>query len=402
MNSTNHNPDLSRSLARHADQFARRGGSELQIDQVLARAGEIRRGRRMRATLVMAAVVAAIVVPVGILSVGSDPGEVPSPAAPPDTSALVLDGLDTGATPKIGYAVDHEWRGPDGTVDLSGLADEVVEVAPLDGGLLVATQNTDSGELTANVVDEDGVIIGEARSMDWGFSVSEGGNVGAFVQPDGTPVVVQDGGRESYELPQIPRGSGFAPVAVTGEDCAPRAENTACAVWVISRGEQPETWVSGTAGDAVTARPAFRTVTDVLDGELVAGITDVSDSGSCSTVELFDQESPQWTTCEHRFLAFSPDGRRLLASAAYADGLGDSQVAILDAGSGDVELDLSTGQGGTITQMVWEDDSHLLAKVYEEGRWAILRIGLDGSREFAVPPVTGFEDVDSPFVLPAR
>lgn len=401
MNSTNHNPDLSRSLARHADQFARRGGSELEIDQVLARAGEIRRGRRMRATLVMAAVVAAIVVPVGIVSVGNDASERPSPATPPDNSALTLDGLRTGAVPKIGFGLDHEWRGPDQTVDLSGLADKVVEVAPLESGLLVATQNTDSGELTANFVTPDGIITGEARPMDWGFAVSEDGNVGAFVQPDGTPVAIQDGGT-AYELPRIPRGSGFAAVAVTGEDCEPRAENTACSVWVASRGEKPETWVSSTSGEAVTARPDFLTVTDVLDGERVAGITDVSDSGSCSAVAAFDREDPQWTTCEYRFLAYSPDGTRLLASAAYADGLGDTQLTILDAGSGEVELDLSTVQEATITQMVWEDDSHLLAKVYELGRWAILRIGLDGSREYAVAPVTGFEDVDSPFVLPAR
>lgn len=408
MNPTNHNPDLSRSLARHADQFARRGGSELEIDQVLARAGEIRRGRRMRATIVMAAVVAAIVVPVGIVSVGTNGtngNEQPGPAAPVrvDESPLTLDGLKQGDQPRIGYASGKVFENGGIGVDLGALTDPVVEVAALQDGVLVSTRS-DSGELTATFVNTYGEVIGESRSMDAGFAVSADGNVGVFVQPDGTPVAVQEGGRARYELPQIPRGSGFSPVALLGEDCEPRPENTACTVWVVSHGEKQENWVTGTANDdAVTARPGFRSVADVLDGELVAGITEVNDDlTTCSAVTAFDEDEPAWSTCDHRLLAFSPSGERVLATETVGSGVGDPSMAVLASADGTVELDLDVTEQGHIGRMTWEDDTHVLATVYEDGRWAILRIGLDGSREYAVAPVTGFEDFESPFVLPTR
>lgn len=407
MNPTNHNPDLSRSLARHADQFARRGGSELEIDQVLARAGEIRRGRRMRATIVMAAVVAAIVVPVGIVSVGNggtNGTEQPGPAAPArvDDSPLTLDDLRQGDQPHTGYVSDDVFENGGLGVGLGALRDPVVEVAVLQDGLLVSTRN-DSGELTATFVNTDGEVLGEPRPMDAGLAVSADGKVGVFVQPDGTPVAVQDGGRSRYELAQIPRGSGFSPVAVLGEDCEPRAENTACVVWVVSHGETQENWVTGTANEAVTARPGFRSVTDVRDGELIAGITEVNeDLTTCSAVTELDGETPAWSTCDHRLLAFSPSGDRVLATETVGSGVGDPSMAVLASADGTVQLDLDVTEQGHIGRMVWEDDTHVLTTIYEKGRWAILRIGLDGSREYAVAPVPSDDDVSAPFVLPTR
>lgn len=406
MNPTNHNPDLSRSLARHADQFARRGGSELEIDQVLARAGEIRRGRRMRATLVMAAVVAAIVVPVGIVSVGTNGtngNERPDPAEQvrTDDSPLTLDGLEQGDEPRTGYVSGSVFENGGLGVDLSALTDPVIEVAALKDGLLVSTRS-ETGDLEARFVDRSGTVGAESWPMDAGFAVSEGGNVGAFVQPDGTPVAIQGGGT-AHELAGIPRGTGFAAVALFGEDCEPRAENTACTLWVVSRGEEQENWVTGTAGEAVTARPGLRSVTDVVDAELIAGITEVKDDlTTCSAVLEFDAETPLWSTCDHQLTAFSPDGNRLLGQPD-GDGSGPVGLAVYDAAKGgDALLDLSTVRDAFVGRMIWEDDTHVLATVHEKGRWAIVRIGLDGSREYAVAPVTSTDDVAAPFVLPTR
>ena len=40
----------------------------------------------------------------------------------------------------------------------------------------------------------------------------------------------------------------------------------------------------------------------------------------------------------------------------------------------------------------------MLAVLYERGRWAVARLGADGSAELAVAPVEG-ADLDRPFVL---
>ena len=86
--------ELTSTLAREAERFTTRHGGDVSIEQVMARAGEIRRGRRMRATMVMAAVVLAAAVPVGItvLNPGSDSNK-PTPAAAPNTDALGLEDL---------------------------------------------------------------------------------------------------------------------------------------------------------------------------------------------------------------------------------------------------------------------------------------------------------------------
>lgn len=406
MNPTNHNPDLSRSLAQHADQFARRGGSELEIDQVLARAGEIRRGRRMRATLVMAAVVAAIVVPVGIVSVGTDGTngkDRPDPAEQVriDDSPLLLDGLKTGGKPKVGWFQGTVWHGPDGREYELSQAD-VTAVAAVGDALLVAT--ADPQGQRANLVPPLSETAQPVTSwpMEGGFAVSDGGNAAAFVQPNGKPIVVQSEPEDTIALKQIPRGTGFSATVLIGENCELPPEGAGCGLWVDSKGEEPETWVSGTDYLGHPETP-LQSANLSAEHAQVAGITEVHDDlTTCSASYVGDEKTPVWTTCDHRALGFSPDGERLLASTSYADGVGDRQLAILDSDTGKATLELEAADDGTISQMVWEDDTHVLATVHEKGRWAILRIGLDGSREYAVAPVTGFEDFESPFVLPTR
>jgi hypothetical protein len=393
--------ELTRDLEREADQFARRGGTTLDISQVLDRAGEIRRGRRMRATMVMAACVLAIAVPTVLVAVNRDTTHEPTPAPAPkvDSSPLSLAGLETGPAPRAGYFEGNRLHnGPE--VEAFAGNTPVRGFAGFRGGVVVATQDA-NGDLRARLFDDS-----RSWPMSGDFAVSDGGHVVAFVQPDGVPVVVQvdDQGdhQVSYDLPKIPRGSGFDAVAVTGEQCQEEGPNT-CDVLVTSHGEKPESWVSSSTGH-LGVHEQLSNVVAAFGHKLLAGFTEVTDAGSCSVVknvEHVETGSPSWTTCEHRFLSFSPDGQRLLASAAYADGLGDSELTLLDSDTGRSVLDLRTADQAALTQMVWEDDRHVLARVYEQGRWAVLRIGLDGSREYAVAPVTG-EDVDAPFVLPSR
>ena len=315
-----------------------------------------------------------------------------------DDSSLSLDGLTQGKAPRAGYFDGASLHTGSEVFTFDG-SERVQTFARFKGGVMVAYADAD-GNLRAQMFDG-------ARSwpMSGDFAVSDGGNVVAFVQPDGIPVVVQvddQGDNQAfYDLPKIPRGSGFDVAAVVGEDCKERAENAGCTVWVNSLGEKPESWVSTSHGFSDTARPRLQSVADVVDGELVAGVTEVSDTGSCSEVEALDQDQPLWTTCNHRLVAFSPDGTKVLATNGYGDGLGDTQLAVYDSTDGAVLLDLAVAGQGFINRMVWEDDTHLLATMFQDGQWAVLRIGVDGSREYAVAP-TGGEDVESPFVLPSR
>jgi hypothetical protein len=391
--------DLTQHLARRADEFERQGGTPLHLDQVLDRAGEIRRGRRLRATLVMAAAVLAIALPVGIVSLDRGHRDEVQPAPPSrvDRSALTLDGLGQGDAPAVAYLQSGALHKDGHTY--GSRVEHVVGVAEAHHVTVLAARGAD-GNITARALDGR-----TSWPMSGDFTVSADGSLVAFVEPDGTPVVVTADGvrsdRRSYTLPRIPRGSGFDAVAVDGQACRTTGE-LPCRVWVRSTGAVPENWVSTSGGTAARALPGLRSVTDVDNtGTRAAGVVDVhQDLTTCSAVVEPARGRQTWATCDHRLLAFSPDGSRLLATASVGDGLGDTELAVLDAATGEVQLDLRTADRVVIGRMVWEDDSHVLATVFQDGRWAVLRIGLDGRREIAVPPVRGPDE--SPFVLPSR
>jgi hypothetical protein len=390
--------DLTTRLAREAERFDRLGGSALEIGQVLDRAGEIRRARRMRATVVMAAVVLAVAVPTAVVATKGhhDRPVTPAHQSKADTSPLTVDGLDAGPAPATGWFEHEVWTGPDGTrLQISGGSDPAA-VASVGDSLLVATAEENGMRVT--LAPPAGGTAGPAPSwpIDGALAVSRDGTLGAFVRPDGTPVVVREDGTD-HELPAIPRGSSFDAAAVSG-DCA-----DSCTVWVSSRGERPESWTSTPRDGSRRLTAAVQTVTDVDSaGGLVAGIVEVRpDLTTCSAVESAVSRSPTWTTCDFRLTSFSPDETHVLAFGSIGDGLGDTELAVLDASSGTVRLHLRTADQAFIHQAVWEDDSHVLATVFQGGQWAVLRIGLDGEREYAVGPAPG-EDMESPFVLPTR
>lgn len=394
MNTPQHDR-LTRALTREAEQFSQRGGTELDLAQVLDRAGEIRRGRRMRATMLMAACVLAILAPVGIVSLDRDTGHrEPTPARRvEDRSPLRLDGLTQGDAPRTGYAQG-------GVLHLEGFSYaakgvRLLDFAPIRNGVLVATSD-DQGNFRARLLDST-----QSWPMERGFAVSPDRNVAAFAQPDGTVTAVQDGGSRFFDLGRIPAGTGFRTVAVSGENCSGRSESDTCAVEVSSTGRKPATWVVRPhQAPSQVQQPGGLFLAAAGPDDRAAWVTSVTDTGSCSEVDAGGQAL--WRTCDHRILSFSPDGRHVLASAAYADGLGDTGLTVLDAATGKVGLDLKVSDGGAITEMVWEDDTHLLAVVLEGGRWGVVRIDLDGRRELALAPVQDSGDLESPFVLPTR
>lgn len=393
--------DLTTRLSHEAERFDLLGGSPLDLGQVLDRAGEIKRGRRMRATIMMAAVVLAVAVPTALVATDRDHTTrpvTPAHTVQTDHSPLALGDLKTGDSPAHGYSQDGTWQLPVAANGLSGLRGKVAAAAAMDDGVMVAMRS--SGDTTAYFIYSQGGLSDQAWPIEGGFAVSESGTVAAFVEPTGVVVAVQDRGRQSFELGKIPQGSGFDAVAVEGEDCSGRSEASDCTVYVRTSGLHPQTYAMRpheTVGTALD--PELDRTVDVSSGRF-AGFTSVSDDGSCSAVRD-SKRTVLWETCDHQLGSFSPDGKLLSAMPAYFDGAGSSELAVLDAATGDVVLDLHATRDAYIRQAVWEDDRHLLAVVGDGPKAAILRIGLDGSREYAVPP-TQTDPYTSPFVLPVR
>ena len=410
---------LEEELPGDAELFEALGGRELDLDEVLARAGDIRRRRRTTTGLVAAAAVLALVAPAGIVLAGRDdasgpvplthptapastavtPGPSPDPGTVHRIGVAALDGHPVGVLPTTGYVESGIWHDPAGgawKVPYTAAAG-VSDLARIGGRFLVATAD-DAGHRTALLVGRDPDALVHSWPLAGGFAVSAGGGVAAFARPDGTPVVVQDGGRGWRELPRIGGVAGSEVAAVVGGDCGGQAADGGCTVFLDQRGEHPRAWVSTPHG-AAGASAHLVSVADA-DG-LVAGIAESHpDLTTCSAVRTAEDRLV-WRTCADRVVAFSPGGSRLLATGPVGDGLGDTELAVLDARSGDPLLRYRTVRGAVITRMVWEDDAHVLAVVFDRGLWAVVRAGLDGSVEIAVPPVPG-QDLDSPFVLPAR
>jgi len=400
--------DLTNALNRRAEDFARLGGHDLDLSQVVSRAGEIQRGRRMRASMMMAAVVLAVAVPVGIVALNNNqssktPHQLatnsPTPTPTADPGPLGLDGLKLGAVPAIGYQVGSKLYV--GKNELPATAESASFPVRIDGGFLLPGAND-----SVTFLGDDGMTIDQTWSYVGGFAVSPGGNVGAFVEPDGTVIAIQDGGSRYFEVGKAPAVSGDASwtvAAVTGENCSGRSQEPGCTIYLNDQGTSQVVAKIQPHRDSVLVYPQFQRLADVEDQGWAAGITSVSDTGSCS--QVVDQVGdPVWKTCDYAFKSFSPNGKFLLAGPAYGDGAGDGSLAVIYPGlkatnPASVILDLKTTDGVAIFQTTWENNSHVLAVVFKGDEWAVVRIGLDGSRELALPVVKGTGDFVSPYTL---
>ena len=96
-----------------------------------------------------------------------------------------------------------------------------------------------------------------------------------------------------------------------------------------------------------------------------------------------------------------PHPVRLLAGPAYLDGFGQGSATVLDD-DGKVLAEWRSEGQAALLHTVWEDDEHVLALVFQDEAWAVVRLGVaDGSVELAVAPVPD-RGGQNAFVLPAR
>jgi hypothetical protein len=146
----------------------------------------------------------------------------------------------------------------------------------------------------------------------------------------------------------------------------------------------------------------YLSIADISEAGLSIGLTRVTDSSTCSEL-LGGGEFVGFDTCKNQLSSFSPDGRLILALPSYFDGLGPGAIGMYDLGGKRLfERSSTMDAQAWFTDAVWEDDTHVLAPVFQDGKWAVVRIASDGRMEYAVPPVPSAAELTSPFVLPVR
>lgn len=324
---------------------------------------------------------------------------LPSTAAAPRT-VLDVRGLDQGAPPAIAWSESAHRstriHAPGGAS--APAPGRLTAFAPMGSGYVV---QTGAGRTTTRWIAADGSFGRHAWTTGAGLAVSPGGHVVAFAGPRGRVWTVDQEGDRVFPFPRVHfSGTGHA-VSVAGENCKEGEDPASvggCSI-VVNGAHRAEYTTSHGIVDRV---PHVRQVTTGR-GRLLGGITSVSDTGSCSA--MMRDLRVRWSTCASQLSDISPDGRLVLGTPAYADGLGPTVLRVLSARDGSVVRSFTAARDGSSTTYfdeVWEDASHVLVVTFQAGEWAIVRLGVDGSMEYAVAPRPGPADMRSPFRLQTR
>ena len=391
---SNHEP-LRDALRDHADRLG--DTSPLTQDDVKGRAKGIRR-RRLAVSGLAAAAVLAVAVPAGItvsrgiggrpdsgpaaspsVTPTKDASETPEPSPAPEGPAHVTLTTEVEAgsyEPGIPYLYDGAIVRPDGS-EVPVDADYTAVAALGDGW--VASRTDENGYAFVDLLDTDGTVTASKPSTG-SLAVSQDGTVVAYATPDGELMtVVPDSAPLQLVDPEALPGGLLQPVAVIGSDsCLENSSGGGCAVFLNSQGEQRAAY-SATAHGIVGELPGLLTVAGLSPDGSLSGLVSASDGGSCSQVLGRDWEKA-WQTCDYTLGQFSPDGRYVIGRPAYLDGSGDSSVGILDARSGELlaEYTNSEEHPAIINNVVWDEDGTLLATVYENDAWSLMRMTADG------------------------
>lgn len=350
----------------------------------------------------LAAVTAAALV---VLSAcGPQPSAQPEPSTTtsgtPKPSSLNLDGLTVGSAPRIAWSQGSALNGDDAQDVLPSNLDQFVETKQL-----LVMRDVD-GNVFAYAADgpKSTTPIGKATGA---LAVNNERNLVAWIAPDGSPMVLQEGeAKPATLLGQEGVTAGDA-VAVIGRDCfngPETVEGAGCSVYFRARGETPQSFVASNHGFVESIGDASSPVhLQDADESGEIGWTKLNeDQTTCSTYwghETLDADTAKtWKTCDHMPLTFSPDGKHILATAPHGyEGLGASSLTILDRATGKPLLTLrnNSESQAAITDMVWEDDSHVLAVIVQKLDWGVVRVGLDGSVELADERIRSTVELDS-------
>jgi hypothetical protein len=315
----------------------------------------------------------------------ADPAPARTTSAPTKLGTLSLDGLNVADAPRITWSRGTSLGGDDAKKVLPAKLDQFVETKQL-----LVMRDVD-GNVFAYAPDgpTSTTPIGEATGS---LAVNVERNLVAWIAPDGSPTVLQEGEAKTAVLPKRGGVTAGDAVAVLGHDCLSgpeTVEGAGCSVYFRAHGEKPQSFVASNHGFVEAIGEGVH-LQDADESGEVGWTTLNEDQTTCSTYrghETLDADTAKtWRTCDFMPLTFSPDGKHILATSAHGyEGLGASSLTILDRETGRPRLTLSNNakSQAAVVDMVWEDDAHVLAVVAQKLDWGVIRVGLDGSVELA-------------------
>jgi hypothetical protein len=319
--------------------------------------------------------------------------------APPRT-VLDVRNLDQGDAPAIAWSAREGGRtvihGPGGT--RTPVPNNLDLFAPMGSGYVVQTAG--NHPTTTRWVGADGTPgRGEWRTGT-GLAVSPLGNVVAFAGRRGKVWTIDREGDRVFRFNPVHFTATGRAVSVAGENCKEGEGDPGFGCSIVVNGPRRAEYTS--SHGIVDRVPHVRLVTTGRNRWL-GGITSLSDTGSCSA--MMRDFRVKWRTCDNQLSDISSDNRHVLGTPAYADGFGPGALDVLATADGSVTHRFTYGRNGhsaTYFDEVWEDASHVLVVTYQDGEWAVVRLGVDGSMEYAVAPRRGSMNRRAPFQLQTR
>ncbi len=405
-------------LARELHERSRDvGGHPLDLGTVKRSARRIQWRRRAAAGLATAAVL-AVAVPAGFALTGTStrsvgpashatasvttsasptPSHAPSPppSETPTATATTAPGraanltvtAPQGPAPSLPYlslagsttTVHH-----DGTTDV--LQGRYSDVVAYRGGWLAYGPGAYGPVISR--FNTAGAAMDQRPGTD--FAVSDDGTEVAWVEEGTLHVGLPSGHSQGESTQKLPNGAQATAVGFVQRG----------AVYSLD-GASPSVHVTDLNGRDTVVPGLLKSWGVSQSADLVGGETGYNPDGTSCWQVARSGGPVLWRTCAWALGAFSPDGRYVVGTPSNGDGLGSSKVALLEARTGKVVAVFTAPAGSFAREFRWEDGRSLLAVVYDEGRWTVLRLGVDGSVQRTLPPVIS-ADTDPAYHLAWR
>lgn len=349
---------------------------------------------------------------------GSAAGDTGDPVGPPPTATApttiepvlaVLDVADLpkGDPPRIVFAVDPDPVFGDGDFTLNHGHDggyqtlrpgPVGDFATFTNGRVLVTYATEGG-VVVEVLGPDGEVVESSTGLPgYGLVTTPDHSIVGWLDADGVPQVLEDGATRHLSLPAVADGDRLGALAGSGTCQEQYPEGGGCTGFVDAAPDSaaPSAWVSTSHGIVDTV-PHLVDVRDVAaDGTLVGLL---EGRAGCSGM-VNPRGKVTWRTCDHELTDLSADGAHVVGLEGTTYDADTSGLSLYDrTGEAVASWTLPHGAAGQVGDVAWEDAEHVLAVVADHGRWSILRLGVDGSAEYAVAPIDAGPDF-SPYRLP--
>ena len=373
------------ALHRTADPLQR---APFTVGDVRTRARRIQRRRAVAAGAAVAAVL-AVAVPFGLTMTGpAQRTEVPPATQTPSyVGRVTIDprSAEVSATPAGVPLLDLSVPSVSAGSAQLDLPKPYEQLTPYRDGW-IGTLNVD-GDYVVDVLDDSFTVLDETPGASPLVVSPDGQRVAStFDAGDHWSVVNSDvaGGeleRPWASVPDGPVGTVVTPVGFVSADevLVSRLDGgDGTFSYYLADGDQlePLPWLD----QPTSASPVTGTI--AAQDDSCSAVLDAHGSSGAAL----------WRTCDHVLGPFSPDGT-LVVGFTPTPGGDYPGLSLLDAATGASRVDFRVTMPkrhvvGIASQVVWEDDEHLLAVYTDNADQYVVRLGVDGSVERVAGPVT--------------